>query len=43
LKTDLSEKNDLAAANPEKRTELSARLDAWLKEVEAQMPVPQKP
>jgi arylsulfatase A-like enzyme len=40
LKTDLSEKSDLAAANPEKRKELSARLDAWLKEVDAQMPVP---
>jgi arylsulfatase A-like enzyme len=40
LKSDLSEKNDLAATNPEKRKELSARLDAWLKEVGAQMPAP---
>jgi arylsulfatase A len=40
LKSDLSEKHDLAAAKPEKRQELSARLDAWLKEVGAQMPVP---
>jgi arylsulfatase A len=40
LKTDLSEKSDQAAANPEKRQELSARLSAWLKEVGAQMPVP---
>ncbi len=40
LKNDLSEKNDLAAGNPEKKKELDARLDAWLKEVGAQMPVP---
>jgi arylsulfatase A len=40
LKADLSETNDLAAANPGKRRELSARLDAWLKAVGAQMPVP---
>jgi arylsulfatase A-like enzyme len=39
LKSDLSEKNNLAEANPEKRKELAARLDAWLKEVGAQMPV----
>jgi arylsulfatase A len=46
LTTDLSEKNNLAKSNPEKRKELSARLDAWLKETGAQMPVPrpsQKP
>ena len=40
VKTDLSEQHELAASNPEKRKELSARLDAWLKEVNAQMPVP---
>jgi arylsulfatase A-like enzyme len=40
LKDDLSETNNLAAANPTKHKELSARLDAWLKEVGAQMPVP---
>ena len=40
LASDLSEKNDLAAAQPGQRLELSARLDAWLKEVGAQMPVP---
>jgi arylsulfatase A len=40
LKNDLSEKQNLAETNPEKRTELSARLDAWLKDVDAQMPVP---
>ena len=40
LKTDLSETNDLAATNLELRRKLSARLDAWLKEVGAQMPVP---
>ena len=40
LKNDLSEKNNLARSNPEKRNELSARLDAWLKETGAQLPVP---
>lgn len=40
LKNDLSEQTDLAAAHPEKRQELSARLDAWLKQTNAQMPVP---
>jgi arylsulfatase A-like enzyme len=40
LKSDLSETRDLAASNPGKRRELSARLDAWLEEVGAQMPVP---
>jgi arylsulfatase A-like enzyme len=36
---DLSEKQDLAGANPGKRKELGARLDKWLAEVGAQMPV----
>lgn len=40
LKTDLSETNSLAESNPAKRKELSARLDEWLKEVSAQLPVP---
>ena len=40
LRDDLGEENDLAAKNPQKRRQLSARLDAWLKEVGAQMPVP---
>lgn len=40
LRDDLSETTDLAAQMPEKRRELSARLDAWLKEAGAQMPVP---
>ena len=40
LKADLSETNDLAAAQPEKRRELAGRLDAWLKGVGAQLPVP---
>jgi arylsulfatase A-like enzyme len=40
LKADLSETNNLAASHSAKRMELSARLDAWLKEVGAQMPVP---
>jgi arylsulfatase A-like enzyme len=39
VKSDLSETNDLAKANPAKRKELGARLDAWLKETGAQMPV----
>ncbi len=39
LRQDLSETNDLAAQQPEKRQELGARLDRWLKEVGAQMPV----
>jgi arylsulfatase A-like enzyme len=39
LKSDLSEKNDLAKSNPAKRKELDARLDAWLTETAAQLPV----
>ncbi len=40
LKADLSESHDLASAVPEKRRELDARLDSWLMEIGAQMPVP---
>jgi hypothetical protein len=40
VNSDLSEKNDLSSANPEKRKELNTRLDAWLSEVGAQIPVP---
>jgi arylsulfatase A len=40
LKDDLSEKKNLAETNPAKLKELGARLDAWLKETGAQMPVP---
>lgn len=40
LKSDLSEVRDRAESEPEKRKELSATLDKWLKEVEAQLPVP---
>jgi arylsulfatase A-like enzyme len=40
LKSDPSETADLAAINPDRRKELSARLDAWLKKVGAQMPEP---
>jgi len=40
VKSDLSERKDLAAARPEKRQELAGRLDAWLHEVGAQLPVP---
>lgn len=39
LKDDLSEKNDLTAAMPEKSAELEKKLDAWLKDVDAAMPV----
>lgn len=40
LEADPGEKNDVSAANPEKQRELSTLLDAWLKEVGAQMSVP---
>ena len=43
LSTDLSEQKNLAAAQPEKRRQLAARLDNWLKQVGAQMPVPRPP
>jgi arylsulfatase A-like enzyme len=40
LGTDPVEAHDLAPAEPARRQELATRLDAWLKEVNAQMPVP---
>lgn len=40
LASDESEFRDLAAAQPEKRRELRARLDRWLADVNAQTPVP---
>jgi arylsulfatase A-like enzyme len=40
LDSDLGEKQELSAAQPAKRSELSAQLDAWLRRVGAQMPVP---
>ena len=40
LDDDLGEQHDLAAKEPQKRRALSDRLDAWLKQVGAQMPVP---
>jgi arylsulfatase A len=40
LKSDLSERADLAVSNPRKREEMAARLDAWLRKTGAQMPVP---
>jgi len=40
LNMDLSEEHDLAAIEPGKHRELSNRLEAWLKEVDAQMPAP---
>jgi len=39
LKTDESESHDEALAKPEVRQALAARLDAWLREVGAQMPI----
>jgi arylsulfatase A len=39
LRDDLSERNDLAGSEPKKRRELALRLDSWLKQVGAQMPV----
>jgi hypothetical protein len=40
LRDDISEKNDLAAAQPKKVEELRHRLHAWRTEVGAQMPTP---
>jgi arylsulfatase A-like enzyme len=40
LKDDLSEKTDLAATNTKKVAELRAKLNAWRKEVGAQLPTP---
>ena len=40
IKDDLSEKHDLADSNPEKVKELSAKLDAWLKETGAKFATP---
>lgn len=42
LKTDPGEQHDLAGQNPEHVKKLGDRLDAWLKETNAQMPVPKK-
>ena len=39
LKNDLSEKRNLAMANPEKRAELAGDLDRWLESVGARMAV----
>ena len=40
LEADLAEEHNLASANPGKRGELSERLDRWLRDVGAQLPVP---
>jgi arylsulfatase A len=40
LADDVSEANDLARKNPQKREELLTKLQAWRKEVGAQMPLP---
>jgi arylsulfatase A-like enzyme len=39
LRDDLSERHDLASLEPRKRRELALRLDNWLNQVGAQMPV----
>jgi hypothetical protein len=38
LKNDLGEKNDLAAADPQRVAALRTQLDAWRKDVGAQLP-----
>lgn len=40
LKADIGETRDLAAAQPRKAAELRARLELWLKETNAQLPLP---
>jgi arylsulfatase A len=40
LNSDPSEAHDLAASHPEKCKELGAHIDTWLKQTDAQMPVP---
>jgi len=40
LDSDPGEQNDRMADNPEKATELRSRLDGWLTEVDARLPVP---
>ncbi len=40
LRRDLGETHDLAAAEPARLRKLSRRLDEWLREVDAQSPVP---
>jgi arylsulfatase A-like enzyme len=42
LRGDPSEQHDLALAQPDRRKDISARLNAWLKEVGAQMPAPRR-
>ena len=43
LKDDQGELKDLAKDKPEQARKLHRRLDAWLKDVGAQMPVRKKP
>lgn len=40
LDNDLGEQNNLAASMPEKAAELQQKLDAWLANLDAQMPIP---
>ncbi len=40
LKSDIGEKTDLIDQMPEKAQQLEAKLDAWLKEMDAYIPVP---
>lgn len=39
LKEDIGETNDLAETNPEKTQELESKLNEWLNEVDASMPL----
>ncbi len=40
LKSDIGEKNDLAAAQPQKAASMKKRLEEWLRETNAQIPKP---
>ncbi len=40
LKNDIGETRDLAASQPAKAADLKRRLDAWLRETNAQLPRP---
>jgi arylsulfatase A len=40
LKTDIGETNDLAAAQPQKAASMKKRLEEWLRETNAQIPMP---
>ena len=42
LKDDLGEKNDLATGMPEKAAELRGMLHRWLKQMNADVPTPER-